>query len=79
LLAADQRFESLVHIERAGHEARPHRPSVRQHDAAGRAAFDQNALDRDLRLITAACRDESFHQAARQIERAALTELIAAF
>ena len=63
---------------RAGNELpRPHGLAVGEHDAAGAAALDQDAVDRDLRLERAARGDEGFHQAARQIERAALAELIA--
>ena len=39
--------------------------------------FEHDAADVDLRLEGSASGDEGFHQAARQIERTALTELIA--
>ena len=80
LLATDQLLERLVHIERARHELPgAHRAAVGERDAAGAAALHEDAVDRDLRLVAAAGRDEGLHQAARQVERAALAELIAAF
>ena len=79
LRAADQFLEGLMHIERARDELpRTNRAAVVQHDAGGLAAFDHDAIEFDLRLKSSARRDESLHQSARQIERAALAELIAA-
>ena len=53
--------------------------AVGEHDAARASAFDQDAVDGDLRRKRSARGDESLHQAAREIERAALTELVAGF
>ena len=57
--------------------ARTVRPSASAMPVA-RAVLDHDAVDVDLRLEGAAGGDEGLHQAARQIERAALAELVAA-
>ncbi len=45
--------------------------------AGGAAALYHHLVDRHLRLERAAGGDEGFHQSARQVERTALTELVA--
>jgi hypothetical protein len=68
-----------MHIERARHKpSGAHNPPVDKRDARGAAAFDDDAIDIDLRLVGAARRDEGLHQTTSQVERAALAELIAA-
>ena len=80
LRAPDQGLEGLMHVDGAGHELpRAYRPAVGKHDAAGAAAFDQDAVDRYLRRKRSAGANERLHQAAGQIERAALAELITGF
>ena len=55
LLAADHVLEGLVHVERAGDELPgAHGAAVGERDAGRAAAFDHDAVDRDLRLE--ACR-----------------------
>ena len=77
LRPADQCLEGLMHVERGSDEAlRPHGAAVGEDNAAGAAAFDQNAVDRHLRRERAAGGNECFHQPARQIERSALAELV---
>ena len=79
LLAADQLLERLVHVDGRGDElARAHGAAVGKFNAGRLAALDHDAVDVDLRLIRAAGGDELFHQAAREIEGAALAELVAA-
>ena len=79
LFAADQGLERLVHVERRGDELPgPHGAAVVELDAGGLAVLDDDAVDAHLRLVAAAGGDEGLHQPARQIERAALAELIAA-
>ena len=68
-----------MHIERAGDELGAHRTAIRERDPIRVPAFDNNAIDPDLRLVAAARRNKSLHQAARQIERATLAELVTAF
>src|SRR5258705_9321791 len=78
LAAPDHALEGLVHIDGARHELiRTHAAPVGKLDAGCAATLDQNALDMRLRRKAAAGRDKGLHQAARQIERAALAELIA--
>ncbi len=73
LFAANQSFESLVYVERRGHELPgAHGPSISQFDACRASGFDDNTVDVHLRCKRAAGGYEGFHQAARQIERAAL-------
>src|SRR5262252_6622109 len=79
LPAANKLLERLMHIERAGDELGPHRAAVRERDSGRLPAFDNNAIDRDLRLVMPTRSNERLHQAARQIERAALAELVAGF
>ena len=80
LFAPDQILEGLVHVERRGDElARPHGAAVVEFDAGGLAVLDDDFVDAHLRLVAAAGGDEGLHQPARQIERAALAELVAAF
>ena len=79
LRAADELLEGLMHVEGRGDElGRADGAAVGQRDAGRLAAFDDDAVDSDLWLKRAAGGDETFHQSARQIERAALAELIAA-
>jgi hypothetical protein len=62
LAAADEIFECLMHVERAGHEkTRPHRCAVAQNDAACPATLEEDAFDIDLRRIGAARADETLH------------------
>src|SRR3954471_10879155 len=78
LAAPDHALEGLVHIDSARHEGtRTYAVAIGKLDAGRATAFDQNARDMCLRHEGAARGDERFHQAARQIERAALAELIA--
>jgi hypothetical protein len=79
LAAADQLLEGLVNVQCARDElAGAHGAPIRQFDAAGLAAFHDDVLHIHLRLVDAARRDEGLHEAARQIERAALAQLVAA-
>jgi hypothetical protein len=50
LLAANKRLERLMHIERAGNEFGAHRAAVRERDSARAPAFDNDAINCDLRL-----------------------------
>src|SRR5215469_1428725 len=79
LPAANKLLERLMHVERAGDESGPHRAAVRERNSGRLPAFDKNAIDRDLRLVMPARSNERLHQAARQIERAALAELVTGF
>src|SRR4051794_28587816 len=66
-------------IERARHEpTRSHRSPVTQLDPGRLPPFQDDPRDIDLRLECAACSDERLHKPANEIERASLTELIAA-
>ena len=79
LLAADQRFECLMHVERGGDELpRAHRATVVERDAGRLAVLDDDPVDADLWLISAAGGDEFLHQSAREIKRSALAKLVAA-
>src|SRR3974390_907095 len=78
LLAPDQLFECLVHIERRGDKPRAHRAAVREFDPSRASVLDDDPFDLDLRLIAPAGCNEAFHQSAREIERATLTQLIPA-
>ena len=79
LVAADQFLEGLVNVQRARHElAGAHGAPIGELDAAGLAVLHDDILHIDLRLVDAARRDEGLHEAARQIERAALAQLVAA-
>ena len=67
-----------MNISGARHELpRAHGALVGERNAGGVAALDDDAGDVRLRLVGAAGGDERLHQAARQIERAALAELVA--
>src|SRR5262249_40866004 len=79
LPAANKLLERLMHVRRAGDEFGPPRAAVSQPDSSRLPAFDNNAIDRDLRLVMPARGNERLHQATRQIERAALAELVAGF
>src|SRR5262245_40529081 len=79
LPASDQLLERLMHVESRGDELScPHRASVRQRNSGRLAALDQDPVDIDLRLVSPAGRYERLHETARQVERPALAELIAA-
>jgi hypothetical protein len=68
----------VVHVDGARHELPgAHGTPVGERYARGAAALDHDALDLRLRLVGAAGGDKGLHQPARQIERAALAELVA--
>ena len=69
LLASDHAFKCLVHVEGGSDElSGAHGTAVGQFDPGGAAILDDDVVDIDLRLESAAGGDEGLHQAARQIE-----------
>src|SRR3974390_1012872 len=80
LLASHQSFERVIHVKRGCYELpRAHGSPVGQGYARRFAVLDDDTIDVDLRLERPAGGNKSFHQPARQIERTALAELVAAF
>jgi hypothetical protein len=79
LRASDVVLEGLVHVQRAGDELPgAHGASVLESYSSRLASLDHDAFELDLRCEPPAGRDECLHQAARQVGRAALAELVAA-
>src|SRR5260370_17460657 len=78
LRASDVVLEGLMHVQRAGYELPgAHGASVLESYSGRLAALDHDAVELDLRREPPAGPDECLHQAARQVGRAALPELLA--
>src|SRR5260370_36115117 len=79
LRASDVVLAGLMHVQRAGYELPgAHGASVLESYSGRLAALDHDAAELDLRREPPTARDECLHQAARQVGRAALAELVAA-